>query len=843
MHQLNAELQQRVAELQLANEEIQNSRRAALSLAEDALAARQEAERVNADLQKREVELRKLNRALTALKDSSVAMLRATSESEYLAEVCRNVVQNCGHTMVWIGFAEADEGKTVRPVAHAGVDEGYLDTLRISWADTERGRGPTGTAIRTGQPCICRNMLTDPAFAPWREAAIQRGYASSLVLPLLAEGKAFGGITIYGRQPDAFSTEETTLLVQLADDVSYCIAALRTRAAKDAAEAELKEIIAELDARVRQRTAELEDSETRYRSLVTASAQIVWVTNPEGEIVGELPGWQAFTGQTFEQYQGSGWTNALHPEDRERTREVWRQAVATRSLYETEYRMHRHDGQYRYVLARGVPVLEAGGVVREWVGTCTDITPHKEAERRREFTSQLLALFARKTAISDYLNSVVDIIRRWTSCQALGIRILNDQGEIPYESWAGFEPGFLELERKLSLRHDDCLCIRAVCGTLQHPDRPLLTPGGSFRSDDAIAFANTLAPDEQPHYRGNCMKFGFASLAVVPVRYREQIIGAIHLADRRPGQFSPAAVEFIESMTPLIGEAILRFQTELELARHRDHLEVVVRQRTDELTVANAKLQLEIAERRRAQEDLQHSADDLQRSNRDLEQFAYVASHDLQEPLRAVGGYVKLLQHRFPEKLDAKALEYVAGAADGAARMERLITDLLAFSRVGTQGQALAPAELDRLLDDAFKNLHTRLQAAHATVTRDALPRLNVDATQIVQLFQNLIGNALKFHSERPPAIHIGARQEKGRWVLWVRDNGIGIEPQYFERIFQIFQRLHTRKTYPGTGIGLAICKKIVERHGGAIWVESRIGQGSAFYFSLPAEGGSQSQS
>jgi len=249
---------------------------------------------------------------------------------------------------------------------------------------------------------------------------------------------------------------------------------------------------------------------------------------------------------------------------------------------------------------------------------------------------------------------------------------------------------------------------------------------------------------------------------------------------------------------------------------------------------AVADLAAAAIERKRAQAALQLTAEEVKRSNRDLEQFAYIASHDLQEPLRAVGGYVKLLQRRFPENMDAKALEYINGAAAGADRMERLISDLLAFSRVGTRGGAFSPADLDAILNEALHNLQTSLTTTQAKVTREALPTLAVDATQVMQIFQNLIGNAIKFRSERPPEIHVGAQKQPGRWVFSVRDNGIGIEPQYFERIFQIFQRLHTRKHYPGTGIGLAICKKMVERHDGAIWVESEPGRGSTFFFSLP---------
>jgi PAS domain S-box-containing protein len=250
--------------------------------------------------------------------------------------------------------------------------------------------------------------------------------------------------------------------------------------------------------------------------------------------------------------------------------------------------------------------------------------------------------------------------------------------------------------------------------------------------------------------------------------------------------------------------------------------------------IGASKIVRDITERKLAEERLRQTAAELARSNRDLEQFAYVASHDLQEPLRAVGGYVKLLEHRFPEKLDAKARGYVAGACEGAARMEQLITDLLDYARVGTRGGAFVPTELDGVLQQALRNLQAGIEFAQATITHDPLPALRVDATQIMQLFQNLIGNALKFHDEQPPRIHIGVQREEDRWVFSVRDNGIGIEPQYYEKIFQIFQRLHTRKDYSGTGIGLAVCKKIVERHGGRIWVESQPGQGSTFYFAIP---------
>ncbi len=263
-----------------------------------------------------------------------------------------------------------------------------------------------------------------------------------------------------------------------------------------------------------------------------------------------------------------------------------------------------------------------------------------------------------------------------------------------------------------------------------------------------------------------------------------------------------------------------RKRAEAELARYRDHLEELVQQRTSELKTAN--------------DHLQRTTGELVRSNRELEQFAYVASHDLQEPLRAVTGYLGLLEQRLGQQLDDHSRHQIAGAVQGATRMHGLITDLLALSRVGTRGQTFKMADLNAVLDQALESLRASVDETGATVSRGPLPTLLVDANQMVQLLQNLVGNAIKFRGKRVPEIQVDAREQADRWVLAVRDNGIGIEPRYFERIFMIFQRLHTRRFYPGTGIGLAVCKKIVERHGGTIWVESQPGQGSTFYFTVP---------
>jgi signal transduction histidine kinase len=407
--------------------------------------------------------LYKLNSIFKARSDSNFALTRVTDEPTYLHEICKIIVKHCGHAMVWIGFAEDDEGRTVRPVAYEGFEEGYLDTLKITWADTERGRGPTGTAIRAGKPTVCRNMLTDPTFRPWREEAIKRGYASSVVLPLLADGKTFGAITIYSRQPDSFFEDEVSLLMELANDIAHGVMTLRLRAA------------------------------------------------------------------------------------------------------------------------------------------------HARAE------------------------------------------------------------------------------------------------------------------------------------------------------------------------------------------------------------------------------------EEVRRSNSDLQQFAYAASHDLQEPLRGIAGFARLLERRYKGKFDRKADEFIDYIIDDVKRMQALINDLLEYSRIEARGKVFKAVNCSVALEEAFYNLRSVIEETAADITYDLLPTVMADAPQLKRLFQNLIGNAIKFKGEERPRLHISAERRENDWVFSVKDNGIGFDVQFADRIFVVFQRLHARQDYPGTGIGLAICKRIVEHHGGHIWAESELGKGSTFYFTIPA--------
>ena len=242
----------------------------------------------------------------------------------------------------------------------------------------------------------------------------------------------------------------------------------------------------------------------------------------------------------------------------------------------------------------------------------------------------------------------------------------------------------------------------------------------------------------------------------------------------------------------------------------------------------------DITERKHWEEELKQLADELRRSNADLQQFAYAASHDLQEPLRVVTGFVKLLEKGYKGKLDEKADEFINYILDGVGRMQLLIKDLLEYSKAGTKGLDMKPVDCFFVVDKAICDLRTAIEETGALVTCDDLPIVMGDVSQMSSLFQNLIGNAIKFHGIEPLRIHVSTGRGEGEWIFSVRDNGIGIDTGQTERIFDMFKRLHTKEEYPGTGVGLAICRRIVERHGGRIWVESEQGKGSTFYFTIP---------
>ena len=809
--------------------------------------------------------------------------------------------------------------------------------------------------------------------------------------------------------------------------------------------------------------------EARYRSLVDATSAIVWTMPPTGEFDSEQAAWSAFTGQPTDALAGWGWLDAVHPDDRERTVEAWKEALEEHALFETEHRLRRHDGVYRWMAVRAAPIAEDEGAVREWVGAHTDIherimaeealaevnrTLEKRVEERTRalaaFSEDLKALHRITTAEHDdsddafqgYLRAGCDmfempigILSETPLDEATGERVYRlrkveapgadiEPGlEIPLreafcdavveaeetvsyadaaaraeldchpayaerglrsfigtpiyvgnelfgtlnfvspeprtEGFAPHEHELIEVMAELigrlinarraereraeidaryrSMVHtiDEGLLLVGAGGEVlmsnpaaqrmlglgegeaygrisgspryrvvhedgspypeeELPEREVLRtgrpvrgviqgivhPGGETRwysvnaraaerSDDGDIRSVVVSFTDVTEQRQAEVELRESE---AQLRNAQQIahIGSwrwdiadddVHWSDElyrifglTPDVFEPTYENYIQHVHPedrdSVDAVVRRAMTQRssyevnhrvlqadETVRYVHSIGEVILDESGEPAALQGTAQ-DVTEQRKAEQAMERYADDLEERNAELEQFAYVASHDLQEPLRMVSSFLQLLQRRYADELDETADEYIAYAVDGAKRMQVLIRDLLAYSRVGTRGKPFKPVDMNRTLEVVLTDLGPALEEEGADVQAEDLPTVSADETQMRQLLQNLVANAVKFRDDEPPVVRVSAERvrqgDDPAWRFAVADNGIGIDAQYEDRVFQIFQRLHTRDEYEGTGIGLAMCKKIVERHGGRIWFESEPGEGTTFFFTVP---------
>ena len=453
-----------------------------------------------------------------------------------------------------------------------------------------------------------------------------------------------------------------------------------------------------------------------------------------------------------------------------------------------EIQLTLRDGRERHTIYYKATYTRAGGEVAGLIGTIVDITERKQAEQREAIEHAVARHLGSSESLGDAIRGIMRVMceRLDWACAARWSLDPGDNRLHCMETWSVDDPAIRNFL--------DVSCRETFVPGTGGMIRRVLASGESVWVADV-----TKKPD---FLRAKIAEeAGLKGAFALPVLMGDRVLGAIEFFGREARNPDKWLLQVSMSVGSQIGQLMARRQAEETLRAAHDELEVKARE--------------------------------LERSNEELQQFAYVASHDLQEPLRMVSSYTQLLVRRYGDKLDGDAREFMDFIVDGAARMKQLIEDLLAFSRVGTRGRDFQETDSGAALAKALANLRAAQEASGATVTHDEMPEVLADSVQLTQLFQNLVGNAMKFRAEEPPRIHVSAQTRDEVWVFMVKDNGIGLDPQYSDRIFMMFQRLHNKTEYPGTGIGLAICKKIVDRHGGRIWVDSQPGKGSTFGFTL----------
>jgi PAS domain S-box-containing protein len=606
----------------------------------------------------------------------------------------------------------------------------------------------------------------------------------------------------------------------------------------------------------------LRAGEERFRTLANNIPQLAWMADEKGYIFWYNDRWFDYTGTTLKDMAGWGWQKVHHPDHVKRVVEKITKCFQTGEILEDTFPIRGRDGKYRLFLSRAVPIRDPDRKVLRWFGTNTDISESKESGTKylglleaapdamvvvnqageivllnlraeKEFGYKRDELIGQpvkniipngfaERLIADGTRSAAEALAQQIG---MGIELIGrrkDGTEFPMElmlSPLESAEGILVTAaiRDISVRRDAEKHLAQMEGRY----RGLLeaAPDAMVVVDQrgAIVLLNVQAEKQFGYHRDELV--GLKVKSIIPEGFAERLIAdALRSTEDALAQQIGTGVELIARR-----KNGTEFPIELMLSPLESTEGILVTAAIRDITL-----------RKQAEAHLLKKMDELNRSNVELGQFAYIASHDLQEPLRMVASYTQLLSRRYKGKLDSDADDFIAFAVDGASRMQRLIQDLLAYSRVGTKGNELLNVSSEHALQQALVNLRGAIDDSGALVSHDPLPTVMADETQLTQLFQNLVGNGIKYQSLGIPKVHISAAKNGGeKWTFSVKDNGLGIDPQYFDRIFGMFQRLHKREEFAGTGIGLAICKKIVERHGGTISVESQPGNGSTFRFDL----------
>ena len=506
-------------------------------------------------------------------------------------------------------------------------------------------------------------------------------------------------------------------------------------------------------------------------------------------------------------------------------------------------------GERRWMNTNKIPLFDDDGKCIGIIGFCTDVTVQVKAEEKlKQASEQLNTIFSKKAMkYFDIAGVILVVLNKEGNIELLNKRAYKilqyTEDELIGRNW--FETCIPKQHRGKTYDIFKKL-MQNELETTELNENTILTKNGE---EKIIAWHNLLLFDSKGEINGT---FSSGEDITAQKKAEVEIVNLARFPSENPNPVlrvtkekviyvNKAAEELFEttkddklpelfrSLVYDANDGCISISSEVELNKNNFSLKIFPIKEEGYVNIYG----MDITAHKTVEVELRKTMLDLERSNNDLEQFASIASHDLQEPLRMVTGFTQLLQDRYKDKLDEDANDFINYAIDGATRMKNLIDDLLIFSRIGSRGKPFKLIEMNIALEIVLSNLGHLIEETHSAITSDPLPVIKADETQMIQLFQNLISNAIKFRGEKTPAIHVTAEIKTDMWTFSVQDNGIGIDSKYFDKIFIIFQRLHKKKEYDGTGIGLAVCKKIIQRHSGKIWVESELGKGSTFHFSI----------
>lgn len=592
--------------------------------------------------------------------------------------------------------------------------------------------------------------------------------------------------------------------------------------------------------------SQVTESENRLRFMADSVPQLMWIGRPDGYREYFNAQWYMFTGSTGEENEGAKWSNFAHPDDRERVKKAWARSVRTGEPYEVEYRLfHAPTSTYRWLIGRALPFRDKSGKIVKWYETSTDIDAQKRAAELDTFLAEA----------SKKLSASLDYRKTLKQVSKLCVPNIAD--------WCSVD--FYDKEKdafeQISVAHADPEKVSLAIEHRRH--NPVTTDGTAGVSKVIKTGESEFIPKidddmirkfiKDKEKREFMLSLHLRSIIIVPISAQNMPFGAISFVSTDSDRYyTEDDLHMAEELAMRVSLAITnsmlyddsvhelkeRRRLEKELLSEKQKLESRVKERTLQLQLTNQGLRDEILKRHEIEKALQLNSENLARSNQELQDFAYVASHDLQEPLRKIQAFGNLLQNEYGKELGDGA-DYLARMKNAASRMSVLIEDLLSFSRVTTKAKPAVDVDLNKIVADVLLDLESRIEDTNGIVNVEELPTVKADPTHMRQLFQNLIGNALKFHkpteAARVDVNFIGDGPDY--YEIHVADNGIGFDQKYIDRIFAVFQRLHERDAYEGTGIGLAVCRKIVERYGGTITAKSAKNKGATFIVRLPKKG------